>query len=222
MAAGLADEVIDGAHVWALDPADRPRITAFMQGLNRTRAAKFDHPGLDKAATRDGVRLLIQNDIGTNDAHVLVVQFEGLGMMLTYFDLHTARFTFFQALLTGIGATWSGVGARNTPGLNDGSDYTLGTAQFDCVDGAALLVALEGLGARIVFLIDWNLARKRLKRLRESWQAVPRNGNARRIIRSCCCAPKPAAMPAACHSCGSSRWPMMLPMRWKRRLSCCL
>ena len=165
MAAGLADEAIDGPHVWALDPADRPRIAAFMRGLNRTKAAKFDHPGLEAAATRDGTRLLIQNDIGTNDAHVLVVQVEGLGMILTYSDLHSARFAFFQEALTGIGAVWSGVGARNTAGLNDGEDYTLGTAQFDCVDEAALLTALESLGARIVFLIDWNRARKRLNRL---------------------------------------------------------
>jgi len=154
MAAGLADEAIDGAHVWALNAADRPRIEAFMRGLNRTKAAKFDHPGLETAATRDGTRLLIQNDIGTNDAHVLVVQVEGLGMILTYSDLHSARFAFFQEALTGIGAVWSGVGARNTAGLNDGEDYTLGTAQFDCVDEAALLTALESLGARIVFLID--------------------------------------------------------------------
>lgn len=46
-----------------------------MRGVRRTRAySKLDHPGLETAATRDGDRLLIQNDIGTNDAHVLVIQ----------------------------------------------------------------------------------------------------------------------------------------------------
>jgi hypothetical protein len=49
-----------------------------MRGVNATRALKLDHPGLDTAATRDGARLLLQNDIGTNDAHVLVIQVEGL------------------------------------------------------------------------------------------------------------------------------------------------
>lgn len=37
-------------------------------------ASLFDHRRLDTAATRDGERLLLQNDIGTNDAHVLVLQ----------------------------------------------------------------------------------------------------------------------------------------------------
>ena len=31
------------------------------------------------AATRDGPRLMIQNDIGTNDAHVLVIQVDTSG-----------------------------------------------------------------------------------------------------------------------------------------------
>ncbi len=165
IAADLADEEIDGAHVWQIEPADRPRIKAFMRGLDRTRARKFDHPGLETAATHDGSRLLLQNDIGTNDAHVLVVAVEGLSMTLTYSDLHKSRFAFFQGLLCDIGAVWSEIDARNTAGLNDGEDYISGTARFDCADDAALLSALEGLGARIVFLIDWNRARKRLNLL---------------------------------------------------------
>jgi hypothetical protein len=70
----LASEVIDGANVWELQASDRAPVAAFMRGLNRTAVLKFDHPGLDTAATRDGERLLLQNDIGTNDAHVLVLQ----------------------------------------------------------------------------------------------------------------------------------------------------
>jgi len=70
----LASEVIDGANVWELQPEDRARVVAFMRGLNRTAWLKFDHPGLETAATRDGERLLLQNDIGTNDAHVLLLQ----------------------------------------------------------------------------------------------------------------------------------------------------
>jgi len=165
MAADFADESIDGAHVWQIDADDRPRIAAFMTGVNRTKACKFDHPGLETAATRDGDHLLLQNDIGTNDAHVLVVQVDAAGFTLTYSDLHKTRFAFFQTLLAEVGAVWSDVGTRNTPGLNDGADYTLGTARFDCADAPALLAALEALGARIVFLIDWNRARKRLNLL---------------------------------------------------------
>jgi len=162
MAAELSDETIDGAHVWALDETDRPRVAAFMRGLNRTRALKLDHPGLDTAATRDGERLLLQNDIGTNDAHVLVIQVQRLRITLTYSDLHRQRFAFFQALLGEVGAIWSAPQTRTTSDLNAGEAYYVGTATFDGDSEEALQRALEGIGARIVFLIDWNRARKRL------------------------------------------------------------
>ncbi|MBI5256894.1 MAG: DUF47 family protein [Burkholderiales bacterium] len=164
LAARLTVETIAGAHVWQLadDGSDAPRVAAFMHGVNRTRALKFDHPGLDTAATRDGTRLLIQNDIGTNDAHVLVLQVEGLQITLTYSDLHRQRFAFFQALLAEVGAAWSGLEDRTTPGLNAGAAYHVGTASFGAQDTAEQARQLEGIGARIVFLIDWNRARKRL------------------------------------------------------------
>ncbi len=162
LAGSLSNEQIDGAHVWQLQPADRPRVEAFMRGLNRTAPLKFTHPGLDTAATRDGDRLLLQNDIGTNDAHVLVVQVEGRSITLSYSDLHRSRFDFFQSLLVPFGATWADTQSRADATLNEGQAYTFGTAQFICADDATLDKALEGIGSRIVFLIDWNRARKRL------------------------------------------------------------
>lgn len=162
LAKTLASEVIDGAQVWQLSDADRGLVSAFMRGLNRTAPLKFDHPGLDTAATRDGARLLVQNDIGTNDAHVLVIQVQEHTVTLTYSDLHRSRFAFFQALLSPLGANWSVPESRVTAGLNQGAAYTVGTATFACTDAASLAAALEAIGARIVFLIDWNRARKRL------------------------------------------------------------
>jgi uncharacterized protein Yka (UPF0111/DUF47 family) len=162
LSAELASEVIDGAHVWQIDEADRVCIRAFMRGLNRTAPLKFDHPGLDTAATRDGPRLLLQNDIGTNDAHVLVIQIEGRHISLTYSDLHRSRFAFFQAMLGPLGGIWSGVESRQTAELNEGKAYTVGTVRFEPETDAALEATLEGIGARIVYLIDWNRARKRL------------------------------------------------------------
>jgi uncharacterized protein Yka (UPF0111/DUF47 family) len=159
----LASEVIDGANVWDLQPEDHARVAAFMRGLNRTAGLKFDHPGLDTAATRDGERLLLQNDIGTNDAHVLVLQVSARAITLTYSDLHRTRLEFFQSLLAPFGAKWSGLESRTSADLNDGAAYSVGTAQFDCPDDPALDAALEGIGSRIVFLIDWNRARKRLQ-----------------------------------------------------------
>jgi uncharacterized protein Yka (UPF0111/DUF47 family) len=163
LAAELASEVIDGAKVWDLQPDDRTLVAAFMRGLNRTAGLKFDHPGLDTAATRDGARLLLQNDIGTNDAHVLVIQVEALHITLTYSDLHRKRLKFFQASLQPFGAQWSAPTSRTDRDLNSGAAYVVANAQFDCSDQHELEAALEGIGSRIVFLIDWNHARKRLQ-----------------------------------------------------------
>lgn len=162
LAGTISSEEIDGAHVWQLQPDDRARVVAFMRGLNRTAPLKFDHPGLDTAATRDGERLLVQNDIGTNDVHVLVVQIEGLTITLSYSDLHRPRFAFFQSLLVPYGAKWSDLQSKVNAALNEGDAYTFGVARFDCADERALETTLEGIGSRIVFLIDWNRARKRL------------------------------------------------------------
>ncbi len=168
LAAALSTDRIDGAHCWQLAAggSDRPRIEAFMRGLNRTAPLKFDHPGLDTAATRDGDKLLIQNDIGTNDAHVLVIQVDTGAptrvITLTYSDLHRRRFGFFQRLLSEVGAHWGESEQRRTKGLNQDAAYFVGTARFEAEDEAALARQLEGIGERIVFLIDWNRARKRL------------------------------------------------------------
>lgn len=162
LTAEFSGATIEGAHAWQLGPGDEAKVAAFMRGLNRTRPLKFDHPGLDTAATRDGDRLLIQNDIGTNDAHVLVVTVRPLAIELTYSDLHKRRFVFFRDCLAAKGAVWSGIALRTTSGLNADDAYQIGTATFTCPNDIELLDRLEFLGSRIVFLIDWNRARKRL------------------------------------------------------------
>ena len=119
-----------------------------MRGLARTRALKGQHPGLDTAATRDGSRLLIQNDIGTNDAHVLVIQVEtgteGPSVTLTYSDLHRQRFAFFQDLLREVGAEWGEARSAQDAALNRGESYWLGNARFMPEDEAGLQRTLEG------------------------------------------------------------------------------
>ena len=172
LAAELATEVLDGANVWDLQPPDRPRVAAFMRGLNRTAPLKFEHPGLDTSATRDGERLLLQNDIGTNDAHVLVIQVAGRAITLTYSDLHRRRFEFFRAMLAPFAPDWSGLESRVSAELNQGEAYTVGTATFVCSDDATLEATLEGIASRIVFLIDWNRARKRLQAFVEKSLAI--------------------------------------------------
>ena len=163
LASAIATENLDGAHVWHIQPEDRPLVRAFMRGLNRTAPLKFGHPGLDTAVTRDGERLLIQNDIGTNDAHVLVITVEGRSIRLTYSELHVIRFKFFQRLLEQAGFSWEVAESVMTPGMNENKPYTVGQATLHAEDDAALEQGLEDVAARIVFVIDWNRARKRLQ-----------------------------------------------------------
>jgi uncharacterized protein Yka (UPF0111/DUF47 family) len=163
LAGELVSELIDGAHVWNLQPTDHALVAAFMAGLNRTSGLKFNHPGLDTIATRDGERLLLQNDIGTNDAHVLVIEITARKVTLIYSDLHRIRLEFFQSLLASLGGNWTKLESQISPELNNGAAYTVGHAEFDHIDETALMNTLEGIGSHIVFLIDWNHARKRLQ-----------------------------------------------------------
>jgi hypothetical protein len=88
--AATAVETVAGARVHCLSEQGRRRVEAFMEGVNRTAPLKFDHPGLGTTATEHNGRLLIQNDIGTTDAHVLVVRVDGVQATLTYTDIHDA------------------------------------------------------------------------------------------------------------------------------------
>jgi uncharacterized protein Yka (UPF0111/DUF47 family) len=158
----LAGESLDGAQVWRIEEEDRPLIRAFMAGLNETAPLKFDHPGLATTVTRSGGRLLIQNDIGTTDAHVLVLKVDGLTATLTYTDVHGQRLAFFQSLFKPLPVRWSSPGTQHSERLA-AQDYYLTVARFDANDRLALERYLTFVGSRIVFLIDWNRARKRLR-----------------------------------------------------------
>jgi hypothetical protein len=104
--AALVEETIDGAATCGLTEADRPRVAAFMAGLNRTVALRFNHPGLGTTATRCGERLVIQNDIGETETHVLVIHIEGLSVTVTNTDVHDERLRFLQHLLTPCAPSW--------------------------------------------------------------------------------------------------------------------
>jgi uncharacterized protein Yka (UPF0111/DUF47 family) len=158
----IAEEEVDGAQAYGLLAADRPRIGAFMKGVRSTEALKFDHPGLATTAARNGGTLLIQNDIGETDAHVLVIQITDFNATLTYTDVHPQRLTFFRDVLAAIGMEWHETRSRQTAGLADDDLFYVATGTFTMSDELAMLRFLEQLGSRIVFLIDWNRARKRL------------------------------------------------------------
>jgi uncharacterized protein Yka (UPF0111/DUF47 family) len=161
---GIAVESLDGASAYDLEEGDRPRVLAFMRGVNRNSPLRFEHPGLATTATRSGARLVIQNDLGTTDAHVLVVHVEGLRCTVTYTDIHLQRLLFFRSLFEGRGVAWEDTRSVQERAVEEGL-YHLGLGRFDAGDESALLGFLEFLGSRLVFLIDWNKARKRLRSL---------------------------------------------------------
>ncbi|HVN44402.1 MAG TPA: hypothetical protein VMT66_04045 [Steroidobacteraceae bacterium] len=170
--AGISEESIEGARVWRVADGDRSLVRAFMSGLNRTAPLKFDHPGLGTTATRIGERLLIQNDIGTTDAHVLVVHVAGLVATVTYTDVHARRLAFFQSLLKPFTVQWTQPAARRSEGLAEDEPYYLSVGRFDAADSAALCSYLQHLGSRLVFLIDWNRARKILREFLPKGEAL--------------------------------------------------
>lgn len=159
--AASAPENISGAHAHGLSAASRPLVAAFMTGLNRTAPLKFNHPGLGTTAAEHAGRLLIQNDIGTTDAHVLVIRVDGLTVALTYTDIHPKRLKFFQSLFEHFNVAWENVEPQSSDKLESGT-YFLTTGTYRAADISDVARYLTHLGSRIVFLIDWNHARKRL------------------------------------------------------------
>ena len=163
--AGLAEEHIDGAAAYHLGEGDADLVRAFMMGLNRTAPLKFSHPGLGTTATRSGPRLIIQNDIGTTDAHVIVIHVEANRVSLTYSDVHVERLQFFRALFDRFAVAWTDPNSNQVAALAGGEPFFLSTGVFEAKDLKQLLAYLDYLGSRLVFLIDWNRARKQLRGL---------------------------------------------------------
>ena len=164
--ARIATESIDGARVHDLAPGDRAILRAFMRGVNATERLRFDHPGLGTIATRTGPALVIQNDLGETDAHVVVIR-----VTRPHCDTHLYRRSpRTAAVLPGparFPGRWRGMtpGRGAIQGVSRGVFIHLASARFEADDNAELERFLEHLGSRLVFIIDWNRARKRLRRL---------------------------------------------------------
>lgn len=168
--AEIATSSVDGAAAYGLAPGDEPLVAAFMAGVHETAPLKFDHPGLATTATRVDGRLLLQNDLGTTNAHVVVVAVEGLAATVTYTDVHLRRLRFFTALLDDVDVTWSGA-AHRAGGPSLGAHHVT-VGRYEAPDAEALGRFLLHLGSRLVFVIDWNRARKRLARFLSTADAV--------------------------------------------------
>ncbi len=166
----VATENLDGASVYKLDEEDRSLVSSFMAGVHMTEPLKFDHPGLGTTATRTGIRLLIQNDIGMTKAHVIVITIEGLDVTVTYSDVHLERLIFFESMLDGFAVHWSD--ARHQPGHRALDEHHLVSGRYEAHDRKSLEEYLGFLGSRLVFLIDWNRARKRIGSVVKKREAI--------------------------------------------------
>lgn len=160
----IATESIDGAHVHDLAAGDRELVSAFMRGVHSTERVKLDHPGLGTIATRSGKALVVQNDLGTTDAHIVVIRVIGPVVTITYTDVHLARLLFFQDLLASFAVEWEDTRSRNDESM-EGGLFHLATGRFEATPDVPVERFLGHVGSRLVFIIDWNRARKRLRRL---------------------------------------------------------
>ncbi len=159
----LSTEVIEGAHTYLLKEKDKDLVRAFMTGVLRTAPLKFDHPGLGATATRAGSRLVIQNDIGMTDAHVMVINVSGLATTVTYTDIHLPRLEFLRGMLSRWDIKWNDTMSKQGKAGFEKDMYHLTVGRFSAADREEQKAFLEHLGSRLVFLIDWNRARKALR-----------------------------------------------------------
>lgn len=167
----ISQEQIAGAMTYLLNEEDKGLVRSFMAGLNRTAPLKFDHPGLGITATRSGKKLLMQNDIGMTDAHVMVIAIAEGAASITYTDVHMQRLQFFQEMFEDRGVAWSDTLSKAL-GARKGDIYHLTTGTYTANGEDDLRQFLEFLGSRIVFLIDWNRARKRLRNFLPNSDAI--------------------------------------------------
>jgi uncharacterized protein Yka (UPF0111/DUF47 family) len=162
--ARIAPEDIEGAKAYMLGKGDRELVAAFMTGLNRTAPLKFEHPGLGTTATRVGEKLVIQNDIGETEAHLLIINIIGLEVSIVQTDVHLPRVLFLQSLFERYDVSWQDTLSRPSGGglVNKGI-YHLSRGSFRARGREQLEEFLQFFGSRIVFLIDWNRARKKIQ-----------------------------------------------------------
>ena len=79
---------------------------------------------------------------------------------MTYTDVHSERLQFFQEMLKPRGVQWQNERAAL---LAAGAPFYLATGTLNAADAKSCRAYLDFLGSRLVFLIDWNRARKQLR-----------------------------------------------------------
>jgi uncharacterized protein Yka (UPF0111/DUF47 family) len=91
---------------------------------------------------------------------------------LIYTDVHLARLKFFRSLFPRTIAQWNDAEMRETADLADGEPFYMAIALFPGGDAEVRARNLAMIGSRLVFLIDWNKARKRLRPFLNKREAI--------------------------------------------------
>lgn len=168
----LSETRVDGVPAVGILESDRPLIRAFMAGVKETAHLKLDHPGLGTTASRYAGRLVIQNDVGLTDSHVIVIGLTDSEVEVTYTDVHDRRVSFFRSMLKDLDPDWHELSTHSSAKLEEGDKYYLLRGTIRLSGDKARTTALHHLGSRLVFLIDWNKARKRLRNFLPNKSAV--------------------------------------------------
>src|SRR6516164_9371507 len=126
----ISTEEVEGAKAYGITEADRSLFAAFMRGVKRTAPLKFDHPGLGTTAARSGGTLLMQNDLGTTEAHVLVVRVTETNAVVTHTDIHLQRLRFFEGLLAGTGIQWDELRSHQGSAITKGDLFYIARGHF--------------------------------------------------------------------------------------------
>ena len=150
-------ETIDGARVYGIQDDERTLVRAFMKGINETASLRFDRAGLVTTVAHEGDRLTIQNDLAAAPSHLIILHVAELSVTVTYADVHKSRIRFLQEMLKPFELQWT------APPASDGEELMVG--QFTAASSEEVERFLTAVGSRLVFLIDWNRARKRLAQL---------------------------------------------------------
>ena len=126
-------------------------------------------------------RLVIQNDIGTTDAHVIVIHVKDLTVSVTYTDVHPERLAFFQEMLKPRGVTWEqqrtavlAAKAENMPQDNIKRAIQRGTGELEGVSYEE--ISFEGYGPGGVAIIVDVMTDNRNRAVSEIRHAFTKNG----------------------------------------------
>jgi hypothetical protein len=150
---GLASEEVAGATGYHLEPADRERVERFRTGVAAATPEGFEHPGLATLAVRHGARLVLEHDLDTASAEVLLLDVEEREVTISYTDVHRERLRAFRRQLDGFPVQWEDLQRRPIQGLPDRDAYFLLRGRFLATTTKELDRFLEHLGTRLVYLV---------------------------------------------------------------------